>query len=195
MHYPPGEPSGGNKKKKKTHLLTVAAGARDKLPFLARNRRLFVCRLQVGIVSTLGDCFHPGTFKRNRPGPLPIVLLLLLFTLSLYTSLRSSLSAIKMLNRIFSSDVSKSLRVIIITPYRGPGNLPAIYATPEQQGRIQGYVEFESTEDIKARDLDLTFRIKSEGRWSRKHCVSFSNCNLPPASLLPLPHSPLFSLS
>ncbi|GJJ70939.1 hypothetical protein EMPS_03289 [Entomortierella parvispora] len=73
-----------------------------------------------------------------------------------------------MLSKIFGSDVSKSLRVVILTPYRGPGNLPAIYATPEEQGRIQGYVEYECTEDIKGRDLDLAFRIKSVGRWSRQ---------------------------
>ncbi|KAG0051765.1 hypothetical protein BGZ83_003329 [Gryganskiella cystojenkinii] len=73
-----------------------------------------------------------------------------------------------MFSKIFSSDTEKSLRIVILTPYRGPGNLPAIYATPEERGRIQGYVEFMSNEDIKGDDLDLSFRVKSEGKWTRQ---------------------------
>lgn len=65
-------------------------------------------------------------------------------------------------------DREKPLRIVIQTPFRGPGNLPAIYATPEAQGKIQGYVEFDSSEDIKGGNLDLCFRTKSEARWARK---------------------------
>ncbi|KAI8602364.1 hypothetical protein EDD21DRAFT_372091 [Dissophora ornata] len=74
-----------------------------------------------------------------------------------------------MFSRIISRDSEKSLKIVILTPYRGPGNLPAIFATPEEPGKINGYVEFESTEDIKGGDLDLTFRVKSEARWVRQY--------------------------
>ncbi|KAG0267362.1 hypothetical protein BG011_006779 [Mortierella polycephala] len=58
---------------------------------------------------------------------------------------------------------------MIVTQHRGPGNLPAVFVTPEESGRILGYVEFETKEDIKGGDLDLAFRIKSEARWSRQY--------------------------
>ncbi|KAF9384357.1 hypothetical protein CPC16_008459 [Podila verticillata] len=71
-----------------------------------------------------------------------------------------------------SSDLmhlEKPMRIVIQTPFRGPGNLPAIYATPEAQGEIQGYVEFDSSEDIKGRNIDLYFRTKSQARWTRHY--------------------------
>lgn len=63
----------------------------------------------------------------------------------------------------------RSLQVVILTPYRGPGNLPAIFVTPDEPGKIRGYVELESTKDIKGEGLDLAFRVKSEARWTRKY--------------------------
>ncbi|KAF9094871.1 hypothetical protein BGX23_001441 [Mortierella sp. AD031] len=73
-----------------------------------------------------------------------------------------------MLSRIIPQDKKKSLRVVILTPFRGPGNLPAIYCTPEEPGRIRGYIEFTTIEDFKAGDLDLYFRVKSRARWTRR---------------------------
>ncbi|KAF9403255.1 hypothetical protein BGX21_005856 [Mortierella sp. AD011] len=63
----------------------------------------------------------------------------------------------------------KSLRITILTPFRGPGNLPAVYVTPEVPGKICGYVEFECSDEIKGGDFDLTFRVKSEARWVRNY--------------------------
>ncbi|KAG0369324.1 hypothetical protein BC939DRAFT_464626 [Gamsiella multidivaricata] len=74
-----------------------------------------------------------------------------------------------MFTRIASKDQEQLLKVVILTPYRGPGNLPAVFATPEVPGTIRGFVEFESVEDIKGGDLDLTFRVKSEARWTRHY--------------------------
>ncbi|KAF9207957.1 hypothetical protein BGZ49_010153 [Haplosporangium sp. Z 27] len=74
-----------------------------------------------------------------------------------------------MLSKITSNSQGKSLKVVILTPFRGPGNLPAVYATPENPGKICGYVEFECTDEIKGGDLDLVFRIKSEARWVRNY--------------------------
>ncbi|KAF9931386.1 hypothetical protein FBU30_010314 [Linnemannia zychae] len=64
---------------------------------------------------------------------------------------------------------TKTLQIVILTPFRGPGNLPAIYCTPEEPGKIRGYVELTTTEDIKAGDLDLYFRVKSHARWARHY--------------------------
>ncbi|KAF9365835.1 hypothetical protein BGX34_008046 [Mortierella sp. NVP85] len=74
-----------------------------------------------------------------------------------------------MLFRILNNDSERSLKVVILTQHRGPGNLPAIYVTPEEPGKIRGYVEFQSTEDIKGEDLDLNFRVKSEAKWYRHY--------------------------
>ncbi|KAG0328699.1 hypothetical protein BGZ99_004780 [Dissophora globulifera] len=74
-----------------------------------------------------------------------------------------------MLSKIVGKDSERSLKVVILTPFRGPGNLPAVYVTPEKTATINGYVEFESTEDIKGGDLDLAFRVKSEARWVRQY--------------------------
>ena len=71
-----------------------------------------------------------------------------------------------------TQDKKKSLKVIILTPFRGPGNLPAIYGTPEEPAKIRGYVEIITTEDIKAGDLDLYFRVKSYARWTSKFSSS-----------------------
>ncbi|KAK5828712.1 hypothetical protein F5H01DRAFT_8641 [Linnemannia elongata] len=68
-----------------------------------------------------------------------------------------------------TQDKKKSLQVVILTPFRGPGNLPAIYGTPEEPPKIRGYVELITTEDIKAGDLDLYFRAKSYARWARHY--------------------------
>ncbi|KAF9574543.1 hypothetical protein EC968_006155 [Mortierella alpina] len=65
-------------------------------------------------------------------------------------------------------DRSKSLTVVILTPYRGPGNLPAVFLTPEERGVIRGFVEFQSPEEIQGGDMDLAFRVKSEARWTRQ---------------------------
>ncbi|KAG0202961.1 hypothetical protein BGX28_004594 [Mortierella sp. GBA30] len=73
-----------------------------------------------------------------------------------------------MFSKIIRRDQSKSLRVVILTPFRGPGNLPAVFVTPEERGVIRGYLEFETAEDVKAGDLDLSFRVKSEARFSRQ---------------------------
>ncbi|KAF9968578.1 hypothetical protein BGZ70_002103 [Mortierella alpina] len=67
-----------------------------------------------------------------------------------------------------NNDRNKSLTIVIHTPYRGPGNLPAVYVMPEESGVIRGYVQFQSTEDIQGGNLDLAFRVKSEARWSRQ---------------------------
>ncbi|KAG0003054.1 hypothetical protein BGZ65_002087 [Modicella reniformis] len=72
-----------------------------------------------------------------------------------------------MLFKFLRNDNERSLKVVIPTPYRGPGNLPAIYVTPDEPGKIRGYVDFESAEDIKGEGLDLTFRVKSEAKWTR----------------------------
>jgi hypothetical protein len=72
-----------------------------------------------------------------------------------------------MLNKLIQ-DTAKTLQVVILTPFRGPGNLPAIYSTPEEPGKIRGYVQLTTTEDIKAKDLDLYFRVKSFARWASK---------------------------
>ena len=70
---------------------------------------------------------------------------------------------------LFQNDEkSKSLTIVILTPYRGPGNLPAVFITPEERGVIRGFVEFQSAKDIQGGDLDLAFRVKSEARWSRQ---------------------------
>ncbi|KAF9126630.1 hypothetical protein BGW39_006473 [Mortierella sp. 14UC] len=66
-------------------------------------------------------------------------------------------------------DTTKTLQVVIRTPFRGPGNLPAIYCTPEEPGKIRGYIQLTTTEDIKAKDLDLYFRVKSFARWARHY--------------------------
>lgn len=71
-----------------------------------------------------------------------------------------------------TQDKKKSLQVVILTPFRGPGNLPAIYGDPEEPPKIRGYVELITTEDIKAGDLDLYFRVKSYARWARKFSSS-----------------------
>ncbi|KAF9910827.1 hypothetical protein EC991_005545 [Linnemannia zychae] len=68
----------------------------------------------------------------------------------------------------FTQDTTKTLQVVILTPFRGPGNLPAIYCTPEEPGKIRGYVQLTTTEDLKAKDLDLYFRAKSYARWASK---------------------------
>ncbi|KAF9137941.1 hypothetical protein BGX30_009760 [Mortierella sp. GBA39] len=67
-----------------------------------------------------------------------------------------------------TQDKKKSLQVVILTPFRGPGNLPAIYGTPEEPPKVRGYVELITTEDIKTGDLDLYFRVKSYARWARQ---------------------------
>lgn len=86
-----------------------------------------------------------------------------------------------MLFKILSNDSERSLKVVILTQYRGPGNLPAIYVTPDEPGKIRGYVEFQSTEDIKGEDLDLNFRVKSEAKWYRKYLrLLLSRCHLLP---------------
>ncbi|KAF9407910.1 hypothetical protein BGZ94_002522 [Podila epigama] len=63
----------------------------------------------------------------------------------------------------------RPLAVVVQTPFRGPGNLPAIYATPEEQGRITGYVEYNSADERKGEKLELYFRTKSEARWLRSY--------------------------
>ncbi|KAG0343377.1 hypothetical protein BG004_005359 [Podila humilis] len=74
-----------------------------------------------------------------------------------------------MFTKVLSKEREKPLRIVVSTPFRGPGNLPAIHATPEAQGRITGYVEFDSSEDIKGGNMELYFRIKSEARWARHY--------------------------
>jgi hypothetical protein len=69
---------------------------------------------------------------------------------------------------LFNRDKKLSLQVYILTPFRGPGNLPAIYGTPEEPPKIRGYVELITKEDVKASDLDLYFRVKSHARWASK---------------------------
>ncbi|KAF9586451.1 hypothetical protein BGW38_004711 [Lunasporangiospora selenospora] len=64
---------------------------------------------------------------------------------------------------------NQDLRIIITTPLRGPFELPAVYATPEAQGVIRGYVEFNALEEVKAKDLTLNFRVKSRARWVRHY--------------------------
>ncbi|KAG0313200.1 hypothetical protein BGZ97_010419 [Linnemannia gamsii] len=70
---------------------------------------------------------------------------------------------------LFNRDKKLSLQVYILTPFRGPGNLPAIYGTPEEPPKIRGYVELITKEDVKASDLDLYFRVKSHARWARHY--------------------------
>ncbi|KAI1320396.1 hypothetical protein EDD11_001199 [Mortierella claussenii] len=74
-----------------------------------------------------------------------------------------------MFTKITGRDQERSLKIVILSSFRGPGNLPAVYAVPEEPNYIRGYVEFNSSDELKGGDIDLTFRIKSRARWVRNY--------------------------
>jgi hypothetical protein len=63
-------------------------------------------------------------------------------------------------------------KIVIHTPFRGPGNLPAVYTTPESGGVISGYVEYDSDSNYKAGEIEFSFRAKASAKWRGKKLFS-----------------------